>query len=258
MRASTSQTERQDLFSRPPIYASTTSTGQPPALPRGQATTTHSSGHATPASAPGFDRRNRFDRSSVPNYKASATHTQALTRGRAEAVYMPPPSRNWSVSPPRCAAEMPRVNPDYEDHRDVFPLGSPIITRVQSRLDQSSGHDVGKKHTPFQATSTDETTRTTSSPQTPRITHTRPDELQLPDSPTSEMSTSHGHHIVSLLRGANAVRAVVAFERPVLHRQNAVRRSSLSVQSPHLQYVRETNTKEARLGLVRTGQSKST
>ncbi|KAL5401004.1 hypothetical protein PMIN04_013139 [Paraphaeosphaeria minitans] len=91
MRASTSQTERQDLFSRPPSYASTTSTGQPPALPRGQATTTHSSGHATPASAPGFDRRNRFDRSSVPNYEASATHTQALTHGRAEAVYMPPP-----------------------------------------------------------------------------------------------------------------------------------------------------------------------
>ncbi|KAL5454732.1 hypothetical protein PMIN07_007401 [Paraphaeosphaeria minitans] len=234
MRASTSQTERQDLFSRPPSYASTTSTGQPPALPRGQATTTHSSGHATPASAPGFDRRNRFDRSSVPNYEASATHTQALTHGRAEAVYMPPPSRNWSVSPPRCAAEMPRVNPDYEDHRDVSPLGSPIITRVQNRLDQSSGHD------------------------TPRITHTRPDELQLPDLPTSEMSTSHGRHIVSLLRGANAVRAVVAFERPVLHRQNAVRRSSLSVQSPRLQYVRETNTKEARLGLVRTGQSKST
>ncbi|KAK7181982.1 hypothetical protein DPSP01_006214 [Paraphaeosphaeria sporulosa] len=209
---------------------------------------------ATDSSSSEDKRRNRFNRLALAS-EPSNSHAEALPCGRVEAFYMQPPSRSWPVSPPRCAAEMPRVNPNYEDHRDVSPLGSPIVTHMQYRQHQSSGHGVGKNDLPFRAGVTDATSRAISAPTTPRRTYTRPDELQFPESPASEVPGSHERHVVDLLnRGANVVRAAVAFEQPVLRRQNALRKPSVSVQSPRLRFAQEVNTKEARLGLVRTGQ----
>ncbi|KAF2438084.1 hypothetical protein P171DRAFT_449316 [Karstenula rhodostoma CBS 690.94] len=212
------------------------------------------------ASTSGGDRQNRFHRP-VLTYEASAGNVHSLPRGRANDDTMPPLRRNWSVSPPRCAAEMPRPNVCYGAHRDVSPLGSPITSRVQQCQNYLSGHEVGRKHTPFRDDVTDETVRNSSSPKAPKRTYSRPDELHLPDpyasdvSRTDPLTSLHRRHLMNLLsRGTHTVRAAVAFERPMLRRQNAVRKNLESVVNQPLQHAQETSTIEVRLGLVKSGQ----
>ena len=201
-----------------------------------------------------------------------ADGTLPMPHGRVEIIPASYPPRSWSVSPPSCAAEQPRPNIGYCEYYDVSPLSSPDLTPHKTYTPEEK---VGHNHALLPDSITDDGTCGISPQSLPTSPSVRPTELHFPESWVSEVHRTNTQPWVSDVHrtntscsskrrniaqlfdsGANAVRAVVALGRPKMQRRNAVRKRSMSPDSPQLPLERatETGTLELRLGLIGKGQ----